>query len=656
MEMSEQTLRWKFLFKFYIKKMVKSKLYVGASVLFFLMLISRIVLFFLDPFDMEDYGQKPSELSILVQMVSLFYIVFYYRTFSKELLYGIQSFFVDGYRIMLEKISAMFAAHTVFQMSMLTVTYGVYAVVYLIVGIENPGFYLSLVRFLNIYMFAPFLLSMLFGVIVAMLLGNRKSSFFAILFIWIASGGMNTELFPGFFSTVLANDWRSLLFIGMNTVMHVYESYIGFDLHWGNELKLITWFLIFSAALLILSLRWTLITRERSRVIKVILGMLLFSVVTAYGTVELSTKFFSRGDHIAETNYYEGISKVKADLRYEIKSYSIELDEKQATVHMVFSHLDTLEPTFQFYHAYPLKWIKADDETVSYKRVGDIVKVTLPRNISSLTFRYEIVDTAFVPYTNGRTLLLADKAWYPKKSATHMYKINEQTGRIELTEQFLPDESYSFTVKVKEGLFCNLPRQGEVYSGDSQAITLIKGQGNKIAYRDYYITYPADWPKMKERAPKVLAQLETTFHEVQQLAPTTVESLPTSIVFSRYGLSSLMTKDHLVYNTGYGDAVDSYDTLKDFQEQILQLSVQNKGPYMLFREWVYMSSRFIREKNEWELEPLILRTEDKSVELIHQYFLPLTFEQKQHFLKKWYEEMDDWWTWEQVLNLLKEEN
>lgn len=652
--MSEHSLRWKFLCKFYIKNILKSKLYIGASILFLLMFISRIVLFFLNPFDSEDYGQLPSELSILVQVTSLFYIVFFYLKFSKEMLYGIQTFFVDGYRIMLAKISAMFVAHTVFQIVLSTVTYGSYTIVYLIKGVENTGFYVSLGRFLIIYMFAPFLLSMLFGLTVAMIWGNRKSGFFAILFIWIASGGMNTELFPHFFRDILATEWQSLLFIGMNSVMHVYESYIGFDLHLGNELKLITWFLVFSAAILILSLRWTATTRERRRVKKLVLCVVLCSLVTAYGTIKLSAKFFSSGDHIAETNFYKEMDKIKADLRYDIKSYSIELNKKQATVHIIFSRLDTLDPTFQFYHAYPLKWIKADEEMVYFERLGDIVNVSLPKNSSSLTFHYEIEDTAFVPYTNSRALLLADKAWYPKKRANQLYKINEHTRQLELTEHFLPEENYSFTLKAKEGLFCNLPRHGEIYRGNSQGISLINGQGNKIAYKDYHITYPADWPKMKERVPNVLAQLEATLHEIQLVAPTTVESLPKSIVFSRYGLSSLLTKDHLVYNTGYGDPIDSYETLKDVQEQMLQLSVPKKGPEMLFREWVYMTSRFIREKKELELEPLILRTEDKSVERIYESYLTLTTEQKQYFLKRWYEEMDDTWTWTHVMNLIKE--
>jgi hypothetical protein len=132
---------------------------------------------------MEEYGQLPGEIAMIVQMVSICYMVFFYRIHSNEMLYGVQSFFVDGYRIMLEKISAMFAAHFMWVAIMLVATYGMFMVIYFNVGIEPSTFYLSLLRFLIIYMFAPLVLSMLFGVFVAMLFGIKKSSFFVILLL-----------------------------------------------------------------------------------------------------------------------------------------------------------------------------------------------------------------------------------------------------------------------------------------------------------------------------------------------------------------------------------------------------------------------------------------------------------------------------------------
>ncbi|PLR76330.1 ABC transporter permease [Bacillus sp. V3-13] len=656
-------MRWKFLFFFYIKRMGKSKLYIGASVLFFLLLITRFILFFSSPFDYEAYGQLPSELAMIVQMVSLFYMVFFYRILSNELLYGVQSFFVDGYQIMLEKISAMLAAHSLFQGIIVIVTYMMYSVTYFIVGIEPSGFYFSLFRFLLIYVFSPLIISMLFGLIMAMLFGTKKISFFGILLVWIATGGMTTELFIDFFSTVHANEWQSLLFIGMNTPMHVYKPYIGFDVHWGNELKLITWFLIIAAIILLVSLRWTHRKRERNIVIKVLLAMFFLSVFSSYGVVEVSTKAFSRADQITETNYYMNMDDTEADLNYEIESYTIKMEEKQVTVKVDFSRMDTMNPTFQLYHAYPIQQIKSGNKKVEFERSGDIVKVGLPTRTSSLTFYYEIVDTNFVPYTNGRTALLADIAWYPKKRASHMYVKNDFRERwIDLTERFLPEESYLFTLEVNKVLFTNLPRNGDVYSGKAQAVTLIKGQGNQLTYGNYHITYPADWPKMEDRIATVISQLETTLKEIQLFAPATIQSLPTAIVFSSFGPSSFMVNDHLIYNTGgYMEAIDSHGVTKDFQEKTLQLTVQRKGTYQMHNEWINMSNQYIRQKLDWAIDLpgrsvdsfALPQAEQETIEFIYNNFYQLNQDQQQQFLRDWYEKMDETWTWDQVLELVK---
>ncbi|OXB93741.1 ABC transporter permease [Parageobacillus galactosidasius] len=665
-------MRWKFLFVFYLKQMFKSKLYAGASILFFVLLIARLILFFSDPYDMEAYGQLPHEVLMLVQMVSIFYIVFFYLLHSKELLYGVQSFFTDGYRIMLEKMSAMFAVHVLCQGIMVMIAYGIFSLVYFIVGIEPSDFYLSLLRFLAVYMFGPLVLSIMYGLMVAMFFGTKKISFFVILVVWIVTGSMTTELFIDFFQKVHANDWKSLLFIGKHAVQHVYNSYIGFEVDRGNELKLLTWFLVLFGMILMLSLRWTLTTRERNVVMKVLLMLPFLIVLTAYSSLQSNTKAFTRADQTTEINDYRKMNRdVKTDLRYDIQSYSISLKEKQATVHVKFSRMDTMKPTFQLYHAYPIKWIQANHKRIKFAREGDIVTVYLPEGTTSLTFRYDIVDTSFIPYTNGRTVLLADKAWYPKKRASQMYKIYEFTiygtkERIwwdEFTDQFLPREKHAFTLKVDgDVLFCNLPKRGSVYSGEAQAVTLIKGQGHRFVYKGYQIIYPVDWPKMDERVSTVVPQLEEAFQDVRQLAPTTVSSLPKTIVFSSFGLSSFMANDHLVYNTNNSYAIDKYHLEQDFYEKMLRLSVQPKGSFVMYNEWIHAAAQFLMEKRDLRKidmfrshqSDVLPKSKQELIKSIYFAFQQLSLEQKQQFLRKWYQEMDETWTWDQVSQLVKE--
>lgn len=666
-------MRWKFLFVFYLKRMFKSKLYASASILFFVLLIVRLILFFSDPYDMEAYGQLPHEVFMLVQMISIFYIVFFYLLHSKELLYGVQSFFTDGYRIMWEKMSSMFAAHVLYQGVMVVFSYLIFAIVYFFVGIEPSNIYLSLFRFLVVYMFGPLVLSSMYGLVVAMLFGTKKISFFAILIIWITTGPMTTELFIHFFIKVHANDWKSLLFIGKHAIQHIYDSYIGFEVDRGNELKLFTWFLVFFGIIFMLSLRWVLTKRERDAVVKVLLVLPLFVVASAYGAVQSNTKAFTRADQTTEIDDYRKMNEdVKTDLRYDIESYSISLNEKQATVHIKFSRMETTKPTFQLYHAYPIKWIQSNRQQVEFTRNGDIVTVYLPERTSSLIFHYDIVDTSFIPYTNGRTLLLADKAWYPKKRESQMlavyeFKIIGTNYRLTLdtfTDRFFPKEKHAFTLKVDgDVLFCNLPKRGEVYYGKAQAVTLIKGQGNQLVYKGYQITYPADWPDMGERVSTVVPQLEKAFQDVRQLAQTDVSILPKRIVFSSFGLSSFMTDDHLIYNTNDLYAIDQYILNRNFYEEMLFLSVPPKGSLIMYHEWISLAIRWLMQKNElsaieWVSKSYLFVAQplsvQKQIESIYESFQPLSLEQKQQFLRTWYEKMDETWTWDHVLQLVKE--
>ncbi|MFC0299078.1 ABC transporter permease [Geobacillus jurassicus] len=665
-------MRWKLLFVFYLKQLGKSKLYVGASVLFFVLLLVRFILFFSDDMNsnMEYSGDLPSEVFMLVQIISIFYMVFFYLLYSKELLYGVSSWFADGYRILLEKMSALFAVHTLCQGFMTVMAYGVFSLVYVFIGIEPSDLYLSLLRFLAVYMFGPLVFTVLYGVIIALLFETKKISFFVMLFVWILTGPMMTELFIDVSQTVHARDWASLLFIGKHAIQHAYDSYLGFEVDRGGEWKLATWFLVLIGLALLSSIRWTQTRKERHTVLKALLVFPFLIVLTAYSSLQTNTKTFTRADQTTEINEYRQMSQsTKADLRYGIQSYDISLHGSRAVARVALSHLETTKPTFQLYHLYPIQSIQADHQPVKFTRSGDLVTVFLPKPVSTLTFSYEIVDTAFIPYTNGRIVLLADKAWYPKKRASHMYRLYEysvagtRAWRDEFTDQFFPPEKHVFTLSVDgDVLFCNLPKRGAVYRGKAQAVTLIKGQGHQLVYQGYEITYPADWPNMAERAPTVIHQLEKTFHQVQQAASTVVSSLPKFIVFSSWGLSSFMANDHLVYNTNFF-SIDTYHLERDYYENMLRLSVPPKGSMIMYNEWILLATRWLMQTNglpviDWSSKSELFESQPRSVqkqiESIYDDFQPLGIDQKRQFLRTWYETMDDTWTWDRVLQVMQE--
>ncbi|KJE26745.1 putative membrane protein [Geobacillus kaustophilus] len=666
-------MRWKWLFVFYWKRLLKSKLYIGASFSFFLLLAVRFTLFFTDPYNMESYGDIPHEVFMLVQIVSLFYIVWFYLLYSNELRYGVSSWFADGYRILLEKMSALLAVHALCQGIMLMMSCGVFSLVYLFVGVEPSDLYLSLLRFLAVYQFGPLVLTVLYGVIIALLLETKKVSFFAILLVWILTGPMTTELFIDLSETVHARDWASLLFIGKHAIQRAYDSYIGFEVDRGGEWKWAAWFLSLVGLALLSSIRFTQTRKERNAVLKAFLVFPFLIVLTAYHSLQTNTKAFTRADQTTELEEYRQMKQeTKADLRYRIQSYDLSLHGSRAVVRVALSQLETNRPTFQLYHLYPLHSIEADHQPVKFTRNGDLVTVWLPKRTSTLTFSYEIVDTALIPYTNGRIVLLADRAWYPKRRASHMYRTHEYrvAGMTvwdgAFTDQFFPNETYTFTLNVDgDVLFCNVPKRGKGYQGKAQAVTLIKGQGHQLVDQGYEITYPADWPHMAERAPTVIRQMEKTFRHVQQIASTAVSSLPNKIVFSSFGLSSFLANDHLVYNTDDLYGIDQYIMEQNFYEKILRLSVPPKGSRIMYNEWISLATRWLMQKqgllvidwsskSEWfESQPSSVK---KQIEAIYQAFQPLDVDQKQQCLRTWYANMDDGWTWDRIFEMMQEVN
>ncbi|WP_044736167.1 ABC transporter permease [Geobacillus kaustophilus] len=666
-------MRWKWLFVFYWKRLLKSKLYIGASFSFFLLLAVRFTLFFTDPYNMESYGDIPHEVFMLVQIVSLFYIVWFYLLYSNELRYGVSSWFADGYRILLEKMSALLAVHALCQGIMLMMSCGVFSLVYLFVGVEPSDLYLSLLRFLAVYQFGPLVLTVLYGVIIALLLETKKVSFFAILLVWILTGPMTTELFIDLTETVHARDWAPLLFIGKHAIQRAYDSYIGFEVDRGGEWKWAAWFLSLVGLALLSSIRFTQTRKERNAVLKAFLVFPFLIVLTAYHSLQTNTKAFTRADQTTELEEYRQMKQeTKADLRYRIQSYDLSLHGSRAVVRVALSQLETNRPTFQLYHLYPLHSIEADHQPVKFTRNGDLVTVWLPKRTSTLTFSYEIVDTALIPYTNGRIVLLADRAWYPKRRASHMYRTHEYrvAGMTvwdgAFTDQFFPNETYTFTLNVDgDVLFCNVPKRGKGYQGKAQAVTLIKGQGHQLVDQGYEITYPADWPHMAERAPTVIRQMEKTFRHVQQIASTAVSSLPNKIVFSSFGLSSFLANDHLVYNTDDLYGIDQYIMEQNFYEKILRLSVPPKGSRIMYNEWISLATRWLMQKqgllvidwsskSEWfESQPSSVK---KQIEAIYQAFQPLDVDQKQQCLRTWYANMDDGWTWDRIFEMMQEVN
>ncbi|MCM2676386.1 ABC transporter permease [Alkalicoccobacillus plakortidis] len=474
-------MRWRYLFRFYFRQVMKSKLYIIASLMAIILIISRIYLYLNTWFDQEDYGQLPADIVVVVQAVSILYILFFYRLFSNEILYGIQNIFVDGYKIMLEKMSALLLVHVVLQLGITFLVFMMYSGVYALIGIEFSVFYLSLLRFLIVYMLGPIILLFFYGILVAIIFEKRKIAIIAILMIWLFTGVINQEIFRDFFTQVSANDLFPLLSIGPESMHLIYLSYIGFNLDVGNELTLLTWFLLLTIIILLLAVKWTSVNREKRATWISALILFVLAIGSGYGVLHFSKNSFNFAA-TEETSYYQSLREAPTDLDYEIKSYQINMNQNKVDASITFNKTHTNTPTFQLYHAYPVVSVSIDNREVLFEREGDIIKVySETKEFESLSISYQLVDTSYIPYSANKTTLLANYAWYPKRSHEHMYidKANPYMPNSypKLSDSLFTPEVYEFKVKTDRILFTNLELKGDHYEGEAQAVTLLRGQG-----------------------------------------------------------------------------------------------------------------------------------------------------------------------------------
>lgn len=651
-------MRLKYLYIFYFEYICRSKLYLSASVAFVIFLIIRVIVDIAD----EGYGQLPAEIIVIVQMITILYIVYFYRIFSNELKFGVHDFFVDGYKILIEKMTALILVHISLQTILMLIVYVIFTIVYVFVGVEWSTIYVSLLRFLIDYMFTPFLFTVLVGMITALIFGKNKISIFFILLIWFFSGVINQEIFYSFFETVGANDWETLLSIGPNSIDTVYYSYIGFNLNFGLEIRLFTWLTLFIAILLIVSIKWAIVKREKKIILSIVFFLLCLSIGSSYLSVQHNAMAFNTADLIRETTKYEHMQRVNADLKYDINAYNIELEGNTVRAELKFDHTETDRPSFQLYNAYPINEVLVDGEKVPYSRKGDIVKIQSKTDkFKEIVFNYKLMDTALVPYSKNRTVLLSNHAWYPKKRDQHVYEKDVYLGGILTTNDIPVDESYNFQLIADNVLFTNIDPQDHYYKGEASGLSIIKGQGNTFNYKDYDIIYPADWANMSIRIQEVITRLETVFEEIKLIAPMKVNALPSKLVFTNEGVTSFINNDHFVYTVGGAFlAFNDEEIMKDFEENLIVMTVEPKGNREMYNEWINMCSQMIKKKMGFQIyEPgptidLLNSSFEEEINIIHEEFYLLSTEEKRTFLEQWYLSMDDTWTWEDVDLLLKE--
>lgn len=661
-------MRWKWLFHFYSKQFIKSKLYMGASLALIILVISRIMLHKFDQFHIQNFGNLPSEISGVVQIVSIFYMIYAYQIVSNELQYGIQTFFTDGHRIMVEKISAMGAVHSLFQLALAIITYGFYSFYFLINGLGMTFLYAELFRFIMTFLLEPMILYFFMAILVAIICGKRKISFFLIAVGWIVTGGMNTEFLESIFNNITARDWKILLSFSMEHLQYVYSSFIGYDISLAYELRFLFWLLLLGEFFFLLSLRWAQDFALRKRIRNLLIVLPIVLLIVGKMAILWMPNMWNNADYDQEVKYYQKLSHSKSQTNeaYDIQQYVMHLEGDQLQVTMSLKNMKTVRPTFQLYHAYVIQSITNHHRAVSYDRYGDLITLHLKKPVDQLQFTYTLRSTNFYPILRSRKLLPGNMAWYPKKNSDQMYRV----GKDGIGVDFLPDDptkAVKMTVQTKDKLlFINLPKKSDgVYEGKAQAVTLIMGQGKTLETGDYHITYPSDWPDLTESAPTFLAFQEKLLAYAQEIGPTVVSRVPSKIVLAQNitnGVAKLISEDHFVYDTHSWLALAAEGTLEGIPTEMMPIIIApKKSPF--YTAWCLAATSWMNRKlhvlDQIHFDsdlPFYSDSDDAPVKegtKVLEEFQGKSLKEQQEFLKYWYAHMEEATTWKKIHSWLK---
>ncbi|MFB4159037.1 hypothetical protein ACE1TF_04060 [Geomicrobium sp. JSM 1781026] len=642
-----------------------------AYLFLIIMVLSRIYINVIVRSTEESYGHLPSELNILVQATSVLILLYFYLQYSNEIKFGVQYSFSDGYQIMLQKVLGLLLAHITYLSVLLFLVYSLYGLTYLYVGIPLSSIYWSMFLFITMYLFVPFVIYALFGVLLAVTFGRNSIGLIVLLIVWVAAGTYNRQFFHVWFGG--ANDLSSLFSIGPTNDFMIYFSYLGYDLGVDDALRAGAWVAFLCALVLVFTMKWLNDHRTGTIVLGVIVASVLLAVFSAFGSIQLSSKAFNGVDGDREVTYYEQLADFSSDMNYEIESYLLTLEGNRVIANLRLSELATLTPTFQLYHGYPIDNIEGGDEQVPYERHGDQVKVFLPsENVENIKVVYQLVDTAIMPYKGNRYSYPGNMAWYPKRLDDHMLSFQTAdlsgTNDFKLTKDLIEEPLLNFQLKVTEDLlFTNLEATAPgVYEGSTEAVSVIRGEGEQYEYNGYTVVAPADWPNMDERIPVVVSRWEEIILQLRDIGFTDVQNVPKQLILSYPHLhrESFMTSDHMMY-IAYGlEGIHDDLIFSNFERDFIQMTLPVKGNVVVYRSWLELMSHYMweqseniegRERNAFVATHNSFRNPEQYDEMLY-HFDNLDEEKKPSFLYEWYRLLDDMTSIDDINTLIEEFN
>lgn len=648
------------LMRFYRRRLITSRFYIGLFIFFTILFLTRFYFRITDQFGRADYGNLIGEMMIVVHALFLGYMVYFYKLFSDELKYGVHSFFADSSLIIMQKIGAITLVHAFFQFLYYTFTAILLVLFYTVIGIPITYFYVDSAFFMMINYAAPMLIAQLIGVLLAVMLGKQKVSFFIMLVIWLFIGPLNTHLFLQYFRQIEAESLETFFFIGVMNSNNVYTSFLGYDYSAGSLWKMLAWLSALTILIILCHLKFNLSKKERLRNVVIIGISLVLAGTSLSAMTATNSKAFSYADGDRETEYYQTERTLETDLSYEIDYYSIDFDDV-ITAEIGLKSLHTSTPSFQLYHAYLVQEVRDQSgKSLSFSQKGDHVQVSTGET-DSLTFVYKLVDTYAQPILHGNFLLFSAKGWYPRKASGNVFKYSSENNRLRANH--FHHEVVPFTLRSKEELFTNLNQAGSSsYEGFSDGLAVLKGNYLRSHTGEYQIVYPADWNETQHQFEDFIESMKLVHHQLQAITGMDISAIPNQLLLlSGHGETHIQT-DLLVYYTDSLYPIDTLYTQYILPEKMIEgfvstsLSPTAKERENLF-EWVDLASLAIADRlglsqgmfgpSYSSLRSLSLSEDEiKLANDVYVTFFSLTEDDQNDFLKTWLKEIEgignDW--------------
>ncbi|KGX86069.1 hypothetical protein N784_05775 [Pontibacillus litoralis JSM 072002] len=662
---------------FYAKQMIKSPIYIGTHIFLLLMLIIRVIININSEFNYNDFGNFIGEMTIIIHVVFLSFMVFFYIFLSNEYRYGASQLFVGSLKITYIRLAAMFMNHFLF---LFFFTFFQIVIIFLYFYYSNiafSSFYIETLNYIFIYWCAPSILSFLIGVLLAITFGRRNITLIFILIIWVLVGPMNAIFFYDFFSSLDEGDAGYLLLLTPLNTDDVYRDIVGYNMSNSILISNIFWCLIL-CSLIIFSLMKASYARKAKILNVIIVACLLFLSFTIYPfALTGKNPVFNYNQIINEAKYSQQESPSISDdlLAYDIKNYDIEISMKKKPQVNVKLELNIYENppdelAFSLYHSMNVERVKNHyNQDINFTQNGDFVFISNPTE--ELVFEYVMEDSSLLPASKSYLFLPYYINWLPSKSQHPQLMYDQDTNEEIILVSNKQPADYKLLFNGDIEYYTSLSDEtGDKHFGkQDKGLTLIAGEIRENTIKDNNIIVPKSWPNIDNSWSGYYDDLVKTHLFLTEMFSLENVKLPKDILILSPHLKydSFQNKNHLlIHHTTLLELSDSTHEIPEVY--INGLLWNNRESFNLDRglmeafnemlnsflldEITFSSSNYVNSSFDLTPSRPVARYDDiyeLGIDIFYEKFVQMTQDQKKEFLIEWYDNFEEINNWEEAV-------